>query len=546
MPQVRAVVAIAFLLWSPLGIFAQALLYQVQGPTTLIPHGVSATGLGDVNGDAIPDLALAIFDSALGSSMTVVVETRSGADGSLIWQTSFAPQSFVGPSTFPSRVSVAGIGDLTGDGMTDLALGISRSGAGPGSVRVLDGATGGQLQILTSPSMGVTFGGTVIGVGDVNGDQVPDFAVGSPHLSPGWFQVHSGVAGVLLVPPTPLGISDGAAGSSLASVGDFNGDGSPDLAIGAPLHLTVPGLPETVGGTVFIVTAATGQVIATLDGSANLSLFGESIAGLGDINGDGLDDLVVGAPEHLSLLATSRIVAIAGGTGNVLWTVEHPLVSGDARSLTSIADVNGDGHRDVVVGNGNLSTTSYLISGGDGSMIAGFPAPLGGPWNRVADLGDINGDLAGDFVLINGNTGAIRVHSGADVSASVSILGSGGGPGPFFPGLAASLPVLPSTLDFSVVGAPPAAAGWLGLAPAPANPFSLHPGFVIHLDITRTASWAFLPVTTSVAGAWSLSVELPFHVTLLGRSLIAQAWFPSALGLGSATITNGLDLRLGL
>ena len=130
------------------------------------------------------------------------------------------------------------MGDVNSDGVPDLAVG----SPGQRAVVILSGVTGARLHTLRSPSpqVGANFGATLVEMGDGDGDGVHDFAVGAPGqdvgscCDQGQVTVFSGVDGtrLLTLPPRP---QPGANfGTALTSVGDINGDGVPDLAVSAP------------------------------------------------------------------------------------------------------------------------------------------------------------------------------------------------------------------------------------------------------------------------------------------------------------------------
>jgi len=138
----------------------------------------------------------------------------------------------------------------------------------------------------------------VSGLGDVNGDLVPDLVVAASHANPGGLAdagsvwVFSGLDRTLL-----HRFDDTAAGelfgSSLANVGDLDGDGVNDLAIGA--RAAGPG-GRTAAGSVFVHSGASGALLFRFDGAADGDLLGTSVAAAGDVDRDGVPDVLAGAP----------------------------------------------------------------------------------------------------------------------------------------------------------------------------------------------------------------------------------------------------------
>jgi hypothetical protein len=154
--------------------------------------------------------------------------------------------------------------------------------------------------------------------------------------------------------PSPNAEENGDFGNSLAALGDINGDGTPDLAVGADT--------EEVGskggaGRVYIVSGATGEVLRTLS-SPNAEedgYFGNSLAALGDINGDGTPDLAVGAGWETvgAMDEAGRAYIVSGATGKMLRTLSSPNAEEDGyfgESFAKLGDVNGDGTPEFAVG----------------------------------------------------------------------------------------------------------------------------------------------------------------------------------------------------
>jgi hypothetical protein len=146
-------------------------------------------------------------------------------------------------------LALAGVGDIDGDGVPDLAAGApyqNVAGQGDrGQVFLFSGASGARLRTLndTVPQAGAYFGFALAGVGDVDGDGVPDLAVGAPNKevagqdAQGQVFVFSGASGQLVLTLTkPSPQAQAQFGWTLAGVGDVDGDGVPDLAVGAPFQ----------------------------------------------------------------------------------------------------------------------------------------------------------------------------------------------------------------------------------------------------------------------------------------------------------------------
>jgi hypothetical protein len=255
--------------------------------------GSSVDGLGDLNGDGTNDLLIASdHDSSVipGAGM---VQAFSGADWSVIgeWRGSSIDEGFGG--------SIAGGVDLDDDGVPDIligSIGDDTNGLDTGSVTVISGATG--LSMSWSPLLGSQvegrFGTSVAFAGDVTGDGVQDILVGIHHADHngahcGAVRVYSGADGSEYLTVYGLAAGD-QLGFRVAGVGDVDGDGRPDFAAGGAGC-------DTTGNN-----AGRVAVFSGLDGSLLKEYFGDglkdnmfAVACVGDINFDGNRDLVIGA-----------------------------------------------------------------------------------------------------------------------------------------------------------------------------------------------------------------------------------------------------------
>ena len=173
---------------------------------------------------------------------------------------------------------------------------------------------------VTGPVPNQGFGSAVATIGDVNGDGVPDFAVGAPAKNPGPTQISpevyifSGLDGNFVYKnPGPVGSE---FGSAIAALGDINGDGVPDFLVGAPESVG-PG-----GGCIFAISGANGGAIYDFEGQQAGAQLGAAIVGVGDVNGDGVPDFAGGAPHASGMQPDSgAIFIVSGATGGVLRTI---------------------------------------------------------------------------------------------------------------------------------------------------------------------------------------------------------------------------------
>lgn len=316
--------------------------------------------------------------------------------------------------------------DVNGDGLRDLAIGAFGAPAGAiqvaGNVLIFHGAVGGVAVAATTTLVGREsrefFGYTVGAIGDVNGDGFVDLGVGSRVDARGTIGALSvflgGLTGVATTPLVRIeGInSNELFGASIHALGDVNGDGYADFGVmssvgsaAMPSVFSVfyggAGAPDRARSTALLGTTATDR----------FGLYAES---LGDVNGDGYGDIVVGwEPRNVS---RASVPVFFGSAAGIVTTpsiaLEHP--SGDARSDfgggVAVGDLNGDGYCDVVVGCAG-ERRLYVFHGTSSSVSTRPTATLMQPstvsvqrvGEEIAVVGDINRDGFDDLVVPGGN-----------------------------------------------------------------------------------------------------------------------------------------------
>lgn len=261
-----------------------SVLFVVHGLTPGEAFGSSIAAIGDVNSDGREDFAVGA-PNADGGLISEVgrVTIHSGLNGAILHSISGSSSS--------DRIGfdLAGAGDVTGDGRGDLLIGSLFGG-----VRVISGASGAVVNTLSAPASDI-FGRSVDSISDMNGDGVRDFLIGATQedfFNPGsgYVDVRSGLSGFTIFTVQGANIGD-AFGHAVAAIGDWDGDGTEDFMVSAMPNASV------AGGYVRIISGASQAVLSHMVGAVASEDFGASITGLGDTNGDGQRELAIGAPN---------------------------------------------------------------------------------------------------------------------------------------------------------------------------------------------------------------------------------------------------------
>ena len=294
--------------------------------------GVSVAGIGDVDGDGRPDLLVGdpMFNGkAPGASGQAFV--FSSATGAML-------AHFTGANPADEfGYSVANAGDIDGDGVPDWAVGASQSydqSVGPGYVSLISAATGATIRTYTTSGFHKLYGNALVNAGDVDGDGVPDLLIGAPGGN--FVQMRSGASGALLWQQSGPSLPFCDLGWRVDRAGDWDGDGNPDLVMGAP-----------AAGLVQIRRASDGALLTEIHGPADV-YFGGAVAGLGDVDGDGFGDVAIGA--KWSSIDSGAAWIYSGRTHGVL--ASYSGASGDylGCALAAVGDLNGDGVLDLAIG----------------------------------------------------------------------------------------------------------------------------------------------------------------------------------------------------
>ena len=287
----------------------------------------------------------------------------------------------------PSSVAV---GDFNGDGKADFAV----ANSGDNTVSVFLGNGSGGFNASAGSPFAVTGGPHSIAVGDFNGDGKPDLLVAS----------NNGTV-TLLLGDGNGGFTAGwplVAGDSLYSivVADFNGDGNADVAV-ANFSYQNGSVAVFLGNGNGYLTAAPGSPFLVGADPDDLAV--------ADFNGDGRPDLAVA-----NFGSHNMTILLGDGGGGFTPTSGSPIAVGISPDAVAVGDFNGDGKEDLAIGDLQGGTVTVLLGDGTGgfTVASGSPFNAGGFVSSIA-VGDFNGDGKQDLAVNNDvNGGAVMVLLG--------------------------------------------------------------------------------------------------------------------------------------
>ena len=366
-------------------------------------------------------------------------------------------QTWTTPPNVASSIVVSGAGDVDGDGFDDVLVADDVNG----EVYLYRGSSAGVAGPATWSTSHSLFnawnglGQTVAGAGDINGDGYDDVIVGSVEQgstgptdpADGIVKVFYGSgSGLSSQPDWTASRVDRTFGNAVAGAGDLNGDGYDDVVVGDPGWCPYPNQNASGPKSAVYVYYGSGSGLPaqpswSYEHSNNdefVSCLGISVASAGDVDGDGFDDLIAGAPDYLNDGVGEGRAYLFNGSSSGLsdtpdWTSIHPKSvhgkqAGYGWNLLGVGDVDGDGYDDIMVGGygtyqkgegGGQTNMSYRLFFYHGGPNGVQPQPVWAdpvgqrPYHRGTMSGDIDADGFSDIVFLlsrGGQPGAALAH----------------------------------------------------------------------------------------------------------------------------------------
>ncbi|MBT3221207.1 MAG: hypothetical protein HN348_19165 [Proteobacteria bacterium] len=389
--------------------------------------GYAVAGAGDINADGYADMLVGVpWDDTNGdmAGAAYVILGGSGTFPALAQ----SEAKLLGPYWSGAGTTVAGAGDINNDGHDDIMVGAPERNEATGAVFLLYGPVTGEVELtdadarLVGKDTWVGLGLSLAAVGDVDGDGVDDLAVSDEQDEV--YVMFGPVEGRVKMPDADarlIGEGNGA-GDGLAGL-DVNGDGLGDLVIGASSDNTNK---KSAGAAYLALAPMSGYVDlswpdAKYLGKKKWDFAGAGVDGAGDIDGDGLDDVLIGAPgvstngDHAG--AAYLVLGWTEGELDLASVAEAEFLGERADDLAGqevagVGDVNGDGSNDILIGaegessGGGRAGAVYFVAGpvsgqielsnATAKLLGEAPNNLAG--STISGAGDVNSDGFPDII----------------------------------------------------------------------------------------------------------------------------------------------------
>ncbi len=346
-------------------------VYEFYGEAELDNFGTGLDCAGDFDGDGVVDLVVGSpYSDAGAQDGGAAYVFLGGLSADPNWDFRLLAEA----ANDQLGYTVAGVGDLDGDGFDDIAIGArysDRTGTDRGAVWVIFGSEapfGLRQLVLTSQSSGLQAFGQALAGGDFNGDGYSDLVVSAPRRHTSSFElekVYIFYGGSPMDDAADVVLEaedyDHEFGWSAACAGDLNNDGYDDLIVGARYYGTW--LDPQRGKAYIFFGGNPMDTTADVDlvGEAIYCLLGYSVAGAGDVNGDGFDDVLIGSPWYpggagAGNPAWGKVYVLYGAAGTTMDNLPDAKFVGEATddqfgwSVDGGLDMDKDGFDDIIIG----------------------------------------------------------------------------------------------------------------------------------------------------------------------------------------------------
>lgn len=525
---------------------AQGKLYELPGDMPSDYYGWTVSNVGDLTNDSRADILVGAPTQATPGYIDVI----SGSDGSNVTTIAIPGAGGI------YDIEVVYAGDFNNDGCSDFAVGswqIAHVVTSPGVVYVYSGQDYSILATLQGQTVGDEFGSAMVCLGDITGDGCSDLAVGASADDPngtlsGRVTVHAGPSGTTIF-SMPGEDAYESFGKAVSALDDVTGDGLSELIVGSHKKDTQNG---DSSGQVVVLSGADMAVVHTLLGQSAGDIFGWSVAGSEDVSGDSVPDIIVGAPAaDYAGYRSGRLYAYSGVDASLVFSVDGVSASEELGStVASLGDTDGDFRAEVLASapyyrhQGMTSAGRVdIVSGATGAAISSVygESPFEQLGRALSSAGDINLDGTNDIVVggptANQATGVAKVLTPACGTLSqygIGCVGSGGlAPTLSATGCASAGAAIHLSLDSGLGGAP-------GILVAGEVASATPLGGGCTLLVFPLQSVQGIALDGQGAGSGLLELELTLPIPIIINAVHIQAFIVDQGGAKGYSASNGV------